>query len=43
MSRLPHAARRRALVVLTNGANGALLYRRIVRAATGLDLLAFDV
>lgn len=40
---LGDAARRRALVVLTNGANGALLYRRIVRAATGLDLLAFDV
>ncbi|MCR6664205.1 MAG: beta-lactamase family protein [Luteimonas sp.] len=40
---LGDAARQRALVVLTNGANGALLYRRVVRAATGLDLLAFDV
>lgn len=40
---LGDAARQRALVVLTNGANGALLYRRIVRAATGLDLLAFDL
>ncbi len=40
---LGDAAGRRALVVMTNGANGALLYRRIVRAATGLDLLAFDV
>ncbi|HWU71485.1 MAG TPA: serine hydrolase domain-containing protein, partial [Pseudoxanthomonas sp.] len=35
---LGDAARRRALVVLTNAANGNLLYRRIVRAATGLDL-----
>ena len=40
---LGDAARRRALVVLTNAANGNLLYRRIVRAATGLDLLAFDL
>ena len=36
-------ARRRALVVLTNAANGNLLYRRVVRSATGLDLLAFDL
>jgi len=36
------ATRQRALVVLTNAANGNLLYRRVVRAATGLDLLAFD-
>lgn len=40
---LGDAARQRALVVLTNAANGSLLYRRIVRAATGLDLLAFDL
>ncbi len=40
---LGDAARGRALVVLTNGAHGALLYRRVVRAATGLDLLVFDI
>ncbi len=37
------AGRQRALVVTTNAAQGHLLYRRVVRAATGLDLLAFDV
>ena len=36
-------AQQRALVVMTNATNGNLLYRRVVRAATGLDLLAFDV
>ncbi len=40
---LGDAARGRALVALTNAANGNLLYRRVVRAATGLDLLAFDL
>lgn len=35
--------RGRALVALTNSGSGALLYRRIVRDATGLDLLAFDI
>lgn len=40
---LGDAARQRALVVLTNSGSGALLYRRIVRASTGLDLLAFDL
>jgi hypothetical protein len=40
---LGDAARQRALVVSTNATQGNLLYRRIVRAATGLDLLAFDV
>lgn len=40
---LGDAARRRAMVVATNATNGNLLYRRIVRASTGLDLLAFDV
>jgi len=40
---LGDAARRRAIVVATNAANGNVLYRRVVRAATGLDLLAFDV
>lgn len=33
----------RALVTLTNGGSGNVLYRRVVRAATGLDLLAFDL
>ncbi|QIL21754.1 beta-lactamase family protein [Thermomonas sp. HDW16] len=40
---LGDATRQRAIVLLTNAANGNLLYRRIVRASTGLDLLAFDV
>ena len=40
---LGDAARQRALVVVTNAAQGNLLYRRVVRAATGLDLLAFDI
>ena len=40
---LGDAARRRAIVIATNATNGNLLYRRIVRASTGLDLLAFDV
>ena len=39
---LGDAARRRAMVVATNAGSGNLLYRRVVRAATGLDLLAFD-
>ena len=37
------AARHRALVVSTNATHGNLLYPRVVRAATGLDLLAFDL
>ena len=40
---LGDAARQRAMVIATNAANGNVLYRRIVRAAAGLDLLAFDV
>ena len=40
---LGDATRQRAIVLLTNATNGNLLYRRIVRASTGLDLLAFDV
>ena len=40
---LGDAVRQRALVVMTNAANGNMLYRRVVRAATGLDLLAFDL
>ena len=39
---LGDAVRQRALVVATNATLGNLLYRRVVRAATGLDLLAFD-
>jgi len=33
----------RALVALTNAGSGHLLYRRVVQAATGHDLLAFDL
>lgn len=40
---LGDAVRHRAIVVSTNAASGNVLYRRVVRAATGLDLLAFDV
>ena len=40
---LGDTARQRAIVVATNAANGNVLYRRVVRAATGLDLLAFDL
>lgn len=40
---LGDARRRRALVAMTNATNGNVLYRRVVRAATGLDLLAFDL
>ena len=40
---LGDAARQRAIVIGTNATNGNVLYRRIVRASTGLDLLAFDV
>ncbi len=36
-------AGQRALVALTNGGSGNALYRRVVRAATGHDLLAFDL
>ena len=36
-------AGQRALVALTNGGSGNVLYRRVVRAATGHDLLAFDL
>ena len=37
------AKRRRALVVLTNGGSGGFVYRRVVRAATGHDLLSYDL
>jgi hypothetical protein len=30
-------------VVSTNASHGNLLYPRVVRAATGLDLLSFDL
>jgi len=30
-------------VALTNAGSGNVLYRRVVRAATGHDLLAFDL
>lgn len=40
---LGDAARRRGIVVFTNSGGGHLLYRRIVRDAVGIDLLAFDV
>ena len=40
---LGDAARQRAIVVATNATSGNVLYRRVVRAATGLDLLAFDL
>lgn len=37
------ATRRRALVVLTNSGSGGYVYRRVVRAATGFDLLSYDL
>lgn len=40
---LGDVAGRRAIVASTNGGSGHLLYRRLVIAATGLDLLAFDL
>lgn len=40
---LGDAAGQRALVALTNGGSGNVVYRRVVRAATGHDLLAFDL
>lgn len=35
--------RRRGLVVMTSGGGGAGVYQRVIRAATGRDLLAFDL
>ncbi len=35
--------RRRGLVVMTNGGGGTGVYQRVVRAAIGRDLLAFDL
>jgi CubicO group peptidase (beta-lactamase class C family) len=37
------AQRRRGIVVLTNGGSGSFVHQRIVRAATGYDLLSYDV
>jgi len=37
------AQRRRGIVVLTNGGSGAYVYRRVVREATGIDLLSYDL
>lgn len=37
------ARRRRAIVVLTNGGSGSFVHQRVVRAATGLDLLSYDL
>lgn len=37
------AQRRRGIVVLTNGGSGSFVHQRIVRAATGLDLLSYDL
>ncbi|MCD9085715.1 serine hydrolase domain-containing protein [Stenotrophomonas sp. SY1] len=37
------AQRRRGIVVLTNGGSGAFVHQRVVRAATGYDLLSRDL
>jgi CubicO group peptidase (beta-lactamase class C family) len=37
------AQRRRGIVVLTNGGSGSFVHQRVVRAATGLDLLSYDL
>lgn len=37
------ARQQRALVVLTNGGSGSFVHRRVVRAATGYDLLSYDL
>ena len=37
------ATRRRGIVVLTNGGSGSFVHQRIVRAATGMDLLSYDL
>ncbi|MEO8366265.1 MAG: serine hydrolase domain-containing protein [Pseudoxanthomonas sp.] len=38
-----NAQLRRGIVVLTNGGSGSFVHQRIVRAATGLDLLSYDL
>ncbi len=40
---LGDAQRRRGIVVLTNGGSGAFVHQRVVRAATGYDLLSYDL
>lgn len=37
------APRRRGIVVLTNGGSGSFVHQRVVRAATGYDLLSYDL
>ena len=37
------ARRGRGIVVLTNGGSGAFVHQRVVRAATGYDLLSYDL
>ncbi|MNV17774.1 Penicillin-binding protein 4* [compost metagenome] len=37
------AQRRRGIVVLTNGSSGSFVHQRAVRAATGYDLLSYDL
>ena len=37
------APRRRGIVVLTNGGSGSYVHQRVVRAATGYDLLSYDL
>ena len=38
-----HAQQRRGIVVLTNGGSGSFVHQRVVRAATGYDLLSYDL
>ena len=40
---LGDAQRRRGIVVLTNGGSGSFVHQRVVRAATGYDLLSYDL
>lgn len=40
---LGDAQRGRGIVVLTNGGSGAFVHQRVVRAATGYDLLSRDL
>ena len=37
------AQRQRGIVVLTNGGSGSFVHQRVVRAATGYDLLSYDL
>lgn len=38
-----NAQRQRGIVVLTNGGSGSFVHQRVVRAATGYDLLSYDL